>query len=547
MLGSRTVVRLVVAAVLGALALPVASATAHNSRGPGSLHGPFDHGGAVTWPNFRFDLGRTGFNPFERILSPATVGHLKLAWRFNTLRTADSVPAIVGGIAYFGSDSGYLFAVNARTGAPLWSQPNGTYDNTSPAISGDVVYMVGTNMLRARNRFTGALLWASPMPKGPFSLSSPVVVTPHQGWWRHGPQPHGVVYIGGDDGLYAFDAQTGTQLWKFATPAGVGSSPAVDHGLVFASTGATVYAIDATTHLAKWSFVTGGTTFLAQGSVAVKHGLVYVAVGGQQLRALDEQTGAVVWSVSNPGFRFSSPAVANGIVYEGSTDHSLYAFDARTGAPKWSFATGTNIAFNSPTVANGVVYVGSYDDNIYALNALTGAKLWSFATGGILEGSPIVVNGTLYFGSNDYFMYAFSLDGHAPAPAQAAGCQIQNGLYLPPQGLVPGVCHFAFAPGATYSGEGSFKITCSNGATFTAVGYNLPLTGCAGTVSILATNPVTGSAGGPGGGTVVGGNISPDEVPGACDATCLVRTRARVTAGLATNPPFGVLPPPLPY
>jgi outer membrane protein assembly factor BamB len=62
---------------------------------------------------------------------------------------------------------------------------------------------------------------------------------------------------------------------------------------------------------------------------------------------------------------YSSPAVGSGVVYIASEAGTMYALDEGTGASLWSLPTG-NVIDSSPAVSNGVVYVGSGDDNMYA-------------------------------------------------------------------------------------------------------------------------------------------------------------------------------------
>jgi len=38
----------------------------------------------IDWPEFRFDLCHTGYNPYEFVLTPATVGNLVLDWKYTT-------------------------------------------------------------------------------------------------------------------------------------------------------------------------------------------------------------------------------------------------------------------------------------------------------------------------------------------------------------------------------------------------------------------------------------------------------------------------------
>src|SRR5205085_1874568 len=66
------------------------------------------------WPSFRFDGHRTGFQRFENVLSPTTVPSMRLDWQAQLGAVVDfSSPAVVGGVAYIGSDEGVLWAYPA--------------------------------------------------------------------------------------------------------------------------------------------------------------------------------------------------------------------------------------------------------------------------------------------------------------------------------------------------------------------------------------------------------------------------------------------------
>jgi hypothetical protein len=103
---------------------------------------------------------------------------------------------------------------------------------------------------------------------------------------------NGIVYYGGyDKNLYAVDAMTGVEKWRFAMGSPASSSPAVANGVVYVgrevdnmyAIKAAVLAIDAETGKEKWQFETGGLE---------------------------------IWS---------SPVVSNGVVYFGSMDNNMYA------------------------------------------------------------------------------------------------------------------------------------------------------------------------------------------------------------------------------
>jgi outer membrane protein assembly factor BamB len=353
------------------------------------------------WPMFGYNAQHTHFNPYENMLNPSNVSSLVLDWRYNTGgRLHGTSPVGVKGIVYASSYGGHhVYALNATTGAHLWSDP--ITSNYSPAVANGVVYfasdnnkLYSLNNLYALNATTGAYLWSYHIDYG----STPTVA-------------NGVVYIATWYGeLYALDATTGAYLWRYTTPTGnsITSSPAVANGVVYiGSYDDKLYALDATTGAYLWSFTTGNGI---SSSPAVVNGVVYISSYDDKLYALNATTGAYLWSFTTGNGISSSPAVANGVVYIGSYDDKLYALNATTGAYLWSYTTGYSIR-SSPAVANGVVYVGSDDHKLYALNATTGAYLWSYTTGSYLFSSPAVVNGVVYVGSEDNYLYAFHLPG----------------------------------------------------------------------------------------------------------------------------------------
>jgi outer membrane protein assembly factor BamB len=58
---------------------------------------------------FGFDAAHSHFNPYERILSPATVPHLKQSWTAQTRSKIPSSPAVANGVVFVGSNDGKLY------------------------------------------------------------------------------------------------------------------------------------------------------------------------------------------------------------------------------------------------------------------------------------------------------------------------------------------------------------------------------------------------------------------------------------------------------
>ena len=329
--------------VLIALLATVPLATAQVPCGPVIVPKPTLF---VDWPHYHFDAALTGCNPYESILTTANVGNLTLDWQFPVVQ---GVPVVANGAAFMGGGGSTLYALNANTGAILWSyQP------------------------------------------GPYGL-----------WDSAAAVANGVVYLGfndgqyGQGGIYAFKAGGGPPLWRNPIE---GTGPlTVANGMVYFAWG----AVDAATGVTKWLTGVGD---LLTGPPAVANGRSYVGSHyDYTLYALDAVTGAPIWSYPTAGYIDSTATVAAGVVYIGSGDNNLYALDAATGDFRWAYLTGG--AVGSPVVATGVVYFGSADLNLYAVNASTGALIWKYQIGSVP--SLAVANGVLYAANADS-LWAFN-------------------------------------------------------------------------------------------------------------------------------------------
>jgi outer membrane protein assembly factor BamB len=145
------------------------------------------------------------------------------------LRGNPAGSAVVDGVAYVGTSGAppyKLYALDATTGTPIWVQTipdtaitHGIMD--TPAVSDGMVY-VGTQdgYLYAVDAATGAFRWRFQTGDS-FFLASPVVA-------------NGVVYTGSKAGtIYALDARTGTELWSYTTEGGINGSPVIADGVVY--------------------------------------------------------------------------------------------------------------------------------------------------------------------------------------------------------------------------------------------------------------------------------------------------------------------------
>ena len=167
------------------------------------------------WPTLHHDLTHAGYSTSTGPLTN------QLLWNYTTGNIVDySSPAVINGEVYVGSNDNYVYALDAATGAYIWSYKTGNSIDSSPAVADGIVY-VGSedHNVYALNATTGTKIWS--YGTGDEVESSPAVA-------------NGVVYIGSDDNnLYALNATSGDTIWTYGTGNLVDSSPAVANGVVY--------------------------------------------------------------------------------------------------------------------------------------------------------------------------------------------------------------------------------------------------------------------------------------------------------------------------
>ncbi len=355
-----------------------------------------------SWPMFQKDLAHSGYSTTwgpqtNNVLWTTSVGEI------------ESSPAIVNGVVYVGSYSGFVYALNASSGAIIWSYAANENTESSPTVVDNVVYIGAGNYSATRDNghvyalqaTTGEKLWS--YQTGGTVESSPAVA-------------YGKVYVGcGDGNVYAFDAATGNVIWSYKTDATIlKSSPAVVEGVVYICSIEYLYALNATNGMKLWS-QTGDWRILSS-SPMVTNNIVYLSADG--VYAFDSKTGELLWhqiSDRYPNSSESTPALADGVIYVGTTEGNVLALNASDGSKLWAFPTESTVAA-SPAVVRGVVYVISCNGTFYALNAYNGTNLWSYSISDIQSGvlsSVAVVDGIAYVGSNSG-LYAFGDLSYTP-------------------------------------------------------------------------------------------------------------------------------------
>ena len=144
------------------------AATTPAGAGARGSDGPPD-ATAGDWPGWQKDLAGTRYNPAETVITPATVGGLKLKWSYvfpeAENRAYGSQPAVVGHTLYVGWADGKIYALDARTGETLWVSEGAASASasifTGPAVAdGKVIFGDTRGSLYALDAGTGRPLWS---------------------------------------------------------------------------------------------------------------------------------------------------------------------------------------------------------------------------------------------------------------------------------------------------------------------------------------------------------------------------------------------------
>jgi outer membrane protein assembly factor BamB len=337
--------------------------------------------------------------------------------------TSDVPVGTATSVLYVGGGDSKIYALNAATGAVLWSYDVGgnpdTFIWSSPAVFGNSVYIgvasfgdcpLVQGQLLQLNRVTGAL-----------QNSFDVV-------------PNGCTG-GGVWGSPTIDAAAGTIYFDTGNPGDCTSSEPLAPAVIEVNASnlslVSSWAVPAAQQADDSDF--GATPTLFNGviggqsvnlvGVINKNGLYYAFERG----AL---ASGPVWSVPI-AIGGGNPTTGNGDIassaFDGTTLYvggdatnscsgSLSALNPSTGAFIWQhcFTDGGYVLGGVTVASGGVVAVGE-GNNIAVFSAATGASVFTYTGTGTFWGPPSIANGTLYEGDMSGNLYALATPNQAPS------------------------------------------------------------------------------------------------------------------------------------
>lgn len=235
------------------------------------------------------------------------------------------------------------------------------------------------------------------------------------------------LYVVDTDGVvHALSADTGAQLWRANTVAGDGNRAArfgggvsVEGERVFATNGlGDVVALNATDGTEIWRRRPGGPL---RGSPTLANGNAYVVSQDNQLFALSQDTGEIVWtgaaSLESQGvFGVAAPASAAGTVIAGFSSGELNAYRYENGRSLWgevlsrsSISTSVSALSDidaEPVIDQGRVYAVGQGGRMISMDVASGQRMWEQNIAGI--STPWVAGEWLFVVTDDARLIALS-------------------------------------------------------------------------------------------------------------------------------------------
>ena len=427
-----------------------------------------DPANSPSWNGWGADVSNSRFQTTGAAqLTADQVPKLTLKWAFGFPNgtSAYGQPTVVSGRVFVGTDTGFLYALDTKTGCVFWSFMTKAGVRSAPTvgpIAGQgsarfAVYFgdVKANVYAVDAQF-GAPLWTAHVEEhytarvtGAPTFYRGRLYVPISSWEEFSARTLDYPCCTSRGAVAALDADTGQQIWKtyvVGTPqpvernskgvqqwapagASVWNSPTIDpmrQTIYFGTGDATTYpaaktsdavmALDMATGAVKWSYqVHEGDSFL-------------VGCTGENRTDNCPRTQGPDWDIPASVVLRDLPAGGGSVLLVGTKPGDILALDPdKKGALKWRINVNGAIAGNGPLPQgarrNGVqwgfavdgqtAYLGLTGATVAAIDIATGAKRWQVHPAG--EGARVsygsattVMPGVVFQGGSDGKLLAVS-------------------------------------------------------------------------------------------------------------------------------------------
>lgn len=264
--------------------------------------------------------------------------------------------------AFFGASDGHFYAVQVWTGDAVWAFPTRVENLAAPLVHKNSVYFLGGNdVVYALDADSGKQKWTYTR-----TAHSDLSI-------RGGTRPAVYdknLYVGFSDGaLAALHSDDGSLLWerqlgtspKFKD---IDSSPWVDDKSIYVSSFDNyLYALSRSDGQVQWRLEDGGAF-----PVTVHESTLYYSTSNGKVKAVNRHSGEILWTKKLKRGIATQPVIFEGYLIYGESDGPLKVVNAKTGDEVTQFETGRGVnaapAVDSKT---GRVYVVSNEGNLFGL------------------------------------------------------------------------------------------------------------------------------------------------------------------------------------
>jgi outer membrane protein assembly factor BamB len=281
-------------------------------------------------------------------------------WQWRTSTTGFTAPLVAGDTVVAATEDGTVYAFAATNGRRKWSTSLDGQLADTPAIGDDTVYVADRDGgVYALALADGSRRWRNSYDGVPAIYSSPTVYG-------------NLCYVTGSGTLLVIDAD-GTEVARATSETGQDfqSAPAVTEDAVYVGGFDGVYAWNRGTGTRRWRFSPNDARIFDR--VAVAGDTVYATNENGALYAIDAVSGSVRWTHRTDRTFNTGPTATDDTVYAISNpvdgDKIAHAVDDADGTERWTYTLG-DVGLFTPTVAGDVVYASHH-----ALDATDGTEL----------------------------------------------------------------------------------------------------------------------------------------------------------------------------
>jgi len=333
---------------------------------------------------------------------------LGLLWRFKAGAPVRQTPVICGGLVYFATARGQIFAVN-QDGERVWSrqlfsEEEGSEGPLRAQIEAPVACFGGLVIVATMDGAVHVLDALSGVENWHVQLDSPVMGSPN---YLHTEAGGRIFIVGRGEGvLYCLDSENGNVLWRGQPIDRCDGSPAVsEKAIAYGSCAAALHVLSPQTGELLRNIELGVDSQVAAG-VAIDGDWIISGSRSGAVVKVNAATGETAWTSKDIEAEvFTTPAVTQQWVVVAANDGFIYEFDRASGKLVWKFDAGGMPA--SPVIAGNKV-VAAAGGSLIMLALEDGRKLWDFKVSDEITG-PAVAMGRVFIGSEDGTVAAFGV------------------------------------------------------------------------------------------------------------------------------------------